>query len=158
MHPRWIGVLGAIALSVSGAAGCASHHEIPPAPATSSSGIAIAPTNDATVIVDGEQRKVDGLLACTTYADRGETVIGIGTAPRDVLITVSPGDAPTVKRVALQNIIDDYNLFAVYPEHGDNTATATKNGKSYTVTGKAWGVNSSGQDTARPFAVTVTCP
>ncbi|KQH80512.1 hypothetical protein AO501_07965 [Mycobacterium gordonae] len=122
------------------------------------SGIAVARTNDATVIIDGQQHKVDGQLACTTYDDLNETVISIGTAPKDVLIAVTIGDKPTVKRVTLQNIIGDYNLFAVYPEHGDNTATATKNGKTYSLTGKAWGANNSGQELTVPFQVTVTCP
>ncbi|MDP7707430.1 lipoprotein LpqH [Mycobacterium sp. TY815] len=159
MHHKLIAALGAATLAASGAAACSSHHATPAAQDTvRGSGIAVARTNDATVIVDGQQHKVDGQLACTTYETDNEVGIGIGTAPKDVLIAVTLGDKPTVKRVTLQSIIGDYNLFAVYPEHGDNTATATKNGKTYTITGKAWGVNNSGQELTVPFQVTVTCP
>lgn len=100
MHPQLIAALGAAALATSATAVCSSHH---PTPATQDtvrdSGIAVARTNDATVIIDGQQHKVDGQLACTTYDDLNETVISIGTAPKDVLTAVTIGDKPTVKRV-----------------------------------------------------------
>lgn len=73
---------------------------------------------------------------------------------RDVLITVTTGDNPTVKMVLLHDR-SGHSLFSVMPPHGDNNATATKKGASYTVTGKAWNSDTS---TTTPFRIDLTCP
>jgi lipoprotein LpqH len=40
----------------------------------------------------------------------------------------------------------------------NNTATATKDGNSYKITGTATGVDASGQQVSKPFEIDATCP
>jgi lipoprotein LpqH len=39
-----------------------------------------------------------------------------------------------------------------------NTATATKTGNAYKITGTATGVDNAGKEVSKPFEVNVTCP
>lgn len=153
---RMIAVLCSGVALTAAVASCSSEHHSQQVTRSSTSGTSMAavPNNAATVIVDGAQDHIDGLLVCTSYADRGDTVINIGRVPHDVLITVTTGDNPTVKMVLLHDRLG-HSLFSVMPPHGDNTATATKKGASYTVTGKAWNSDTS---TTTPFRIDLTCP
>ncbi|WP_205875957.1 lipoprotein LpqH [Mycobacterium camsae] len=125
-------------------------------PTVTYQGRAIAPTNDADVVVDGEKHRVDGQIACTAL-DGGETVIAIGTETRAVRISLTDhSDAPGVKMVILQNLVG-YNLFVMNPpEKGQ--ASATKDGRRYTVGGMSWGLDAHNDDVKKPFLITLTCP
>lgn len=150
-------VCGMAAVS-AGLVGCSGGKGAPTANggAVSYSGGAPAQTNDATVVVDGQPHKINGGTACTVYAD--ETVIAVGREPNSVKLRLTNGDKPTAKSVILGNIVG-FNLFVDPPEHG--AAKVAKEGKKYTVTGTAWGVNtasSNADEVTKPFEVQLSYP
>jgi lipoprotein LpqH len=151
-----------LALTLACLVGCSpSTHSNTSEPTTTVhfKGGAIAQSNDARIVVDGQQHKVDGPLACSSLADDNEVVIAIGREPNAVKVTVSKGNSPRVIRVILQNVIG-YNLFAEPPQ--DGSATATKDGQRYIITGTAWGLDyrpgGSQSKETKPFEIEVACP
>ncbi len=158
MQYQFVAALCGAALTATSLAGCSDHRETPVTRDTVSyDGGAITRTNDAKVIVDGQQHKVEGMLACTTFdePDDRRTIVAIGHEPKTVQITLSNGDSPTVIRVVLRNLLG-YNIFAEPPRHGD--ASAAKAGKNYTITGTAWGRDTDGKEVTKPFEIQLTCP
>lgn len=125
-------------------------------PTVTYQGGAVAPTNDADVVVDGTAHKVDGQIGCAAL-DGGETMIAIGTAPNAVTVSLTDNsDAPKVKTVILQNLVD-YPLLVVHPpEKGE--ASANKDGRRYTIGGMSWGLDTHHNDVSKPFQITLTCP
>lgn len=154
--------LAGTAVLTAGLAGCSRTTFSPSVitPTVTYQGRSIAPTNDADVVVDGEKHKVDGQIACTAL-DGGETVIAVGTETRAVRISLTDhSDAPGVKMVILQNLVG-YNLFVMNPpEKGleKGQASASKDGRRYTVGGMSWGLDAHNDDVMKPFLITLTCP
>ena len=88
----------------------------------------------------------------------GDTIaIAIGQGTTAIAATVSTGDAPTVSTVGLGNV--DGVVLAVGAGAGD--ATATKDGKTYTIKGNATGLDMSNPMNGmitKPFELVVVCP
>jgi lipoprotein LpqH len=86
----------------------------------------------------------------------GNQSIAIGDAGTGIAVLLSEGDSPTVTSVGLGNV--NGVTLAVGPGAGD--ATATKDGKNYTIKGNATGIDMANPMTPvnKPFEITVTCP
>lgn len=125
-------------------------------PTVTYQGEAVAPTNDANVVVDGQEHKVAGQIACTAL-DGGQTVIAIGKDPNAVRISLTDhSDSPRVKMVVLQNLVG-YNLFVMDPpQRGE--ASASRDGRHYAIGGVSWGLDTHNDDVKKPFLITLTCP
>ena len=117
---------------------------------TSSSAAAAGP---ATVIIDGQPQNVGGPVVCSTTD--GKFSIAIGEVITGVIVGLEP-DASAVHNAGLGTV---NGVVLSYTEGvPGNTATATKDGNSYKVTGTATGVDTTGQQVSKPFEVDVTCP
>ncbi|WP_310778836.1 lipoprotein LpqH [Mycobacterium sp. Z3061] len=148
---------GAVALSAS-LTGC-NHTSFSPTvrgPTVTYTGGAIAATNDAKVVVDGQEHRVDGQIACIAL-DGGETMISIGKEPIAVKITLTVNrESPRVRMVILQNLVG-YTLFVMDPPQ-KGEASASKDGKRYTIGGTSWGLDTHNDDVKKPFRIQFTCP
>ena len=163
----WIVGVGGAAVVVAGLVGCSSDKktevagEKPSAPSsvssmTSGTMTAAAGAGTAKVMIDGQPRDVNGQIACTTAA--GNLDIAIGDAATGIAVVMSP-DASKVTSVGLGNVggvVLGYQDGAA----GDASASATKDGNTYKVTGKATGVDMANpmQPVTKPFEIAVTCP
>ncbi|MDP7704412.1 MULTISPECIES: lipoprotein LpqH [unclassified Mycobacterium] len=150
--------LACTAALTAGLTGCSRVSFFPSVdrPTITYQGGAMAETNDADVVVDGQQHKVDGKIACIAFAG-GETMISIGTEPVAVKITLANNrDAPRVRMVILQNLIG-YTLFVMDPpEKGE--ASVSRDGNRYIIGGMSWGLDSHNDDVKKPFRIQFTCP
>lgn len=158
-----IGV-GSAAIVVAGLTGCSSKKEenkttadAPATAATAASGSvsASAGAGTAKVTVDGDPMEVQGQVAC---AANGSTfTIGVGDAATGIGIVMAE-DASNVTSVGLGNV----NGVALGFQEGapGGSASATKDGKNYTITGTATGVDMANpmQPVTKPFEVVVSCP
>jgi lipoprotein LpqH len=156
-----IGV-GSAALVVAGLTGCSSDKKAEDkaatasaATATSGSVSASAGAGTAKVTIDGEPMDVQGQVACASNG--GTFTIGVGDAATGIGIVMAE-DASKVNSVGLGNV----NGVALGFQEGapGGSATATKDGKTYTVTGTATGVDMANpmQPVTKPFEIAVSCP
>lgn len=155
-HGLTVAVAGA-AILVAGLSGCSS--DKPKSSGGSSSPAASGGgggTSGTKVLIEGQDQHVGGSTVCNTMA--GTVAIVIGAQGTGVTATLTDADPPEVKAVGLGTI----NGVALAYAQGDGQgkAEATKNGKSYKITGTA-----SGADMANPtafvkksFEIDVTCP
>lgn len=161
-----VGVGGAAVL-VAGLVGCSSEKktevagEKPSAPSsvasvTSGTVAAAAGAGTAKVMIDGQPKDVTGQIVCTTAM--GNLSIAIGDTATGIAVMMSP-DASKVTSVGLGNV---NGVALAYQDGmpGDASATATKDGNTYTITGKASGMDMANpmQPTTKPFEIAVTCP
>jgi lipoprotein LpqH len=160
-------VCGAV-IVVGGLAGCSSNKSSTPsssAPSTatataSATGSATASATAAAgatkVTIDGADQNVQGTVVCTNMG--GNVQIAIGNATGGLGAQLSEGDSPTVKQVGLGNINGAALGYSAGVPGGE--ASATKDGSTYTITGKATGVDLSNpmQPVTKPFEIVVTCP
>jgi lipoprotein LpqH len=86
----------------------------------------------------------------------GNVNVAIGEATTGIAAVLTDSDSPTVTSVALGNV--DGVTLAVGGGQGD--ATATKDGKSYKITGNAYGIDMANpmQPAKKPFELDFTCP
>ncbi len=107
----------------------------------------------ATITVDGQPRPSTGPVVCST--NEGKYSIAIGEAIVGVIVGLEP-DASVVHGVGL----GDVNGVVLSFTEGvpGQTATATKDGNTYTVTGTASGVDAAGTQVSKPFQIAATCP
>jgi lipoprotein LpqH len=156
-----IGV-GSAALVVAGLTSCSSDKKAEDkaatasaATATSGSVSASAGAGTAKVTIDGEPMDVQGQVACASNG--GTFTIGVGDAATGIGIVMAE-DASKVNSVGLGNV----NGVALGFQEGapGGSATATKDGKTYTVTGTATGVDMANpmQPVTKPFEIAVSCP
>lgn len=156
-----IGVGGA-AIVVAGLSGCSSEKKAeeksaPASAATATSGSvsASAGAGTAKVTIDGEPMEVQGQVACASTG--GNFTIGVGDAATGIGIVMAE-DASKVTSVGLGNV----NGVALGFQEGapGGSASATKDGKSYTITGTATGVDMANpmQPVTKPFEIAVSCP
>ncbi len=161
-----VGVGGA-AIVVAGLVGCSSKksdtssEKASQAPssavsATSGSVTASAGSGTAKVTIDGKPKEVQGQIGCTTAG--GNLNIGIGDAATGIAVVMTP-DASKVTSVGLGNV-DGVVLGFQDGAAGGATATATKDGNTYKVSGTATGVDMANpmQPMTKPFEIEVTCP
>ena len=163
--------IGAAAVVVAGVVGCSSKSEsssettkatqTTTAAATTSSSAAAAPdtatgeAGPATVTVDGQVQPVNGPVVCET--SDGKFSIAIGEPITGVIVGLET-DASVVHGVGLGTV----NGVVLSFTEGvpGNTATATKDGNSYNVSGTATGSTDANpsQQVSKPFEIDVTCP
>jgi ipoprotein LpqH len=159
----------ATATAIAGVTGCSSDNKssgpasssAAPSSATSGPGAsgAAAPapppaTPPAKITVDGQPLPVTDPVDCN--AKDGKFSIAIGQPFIGVIVAVEQ-DASVVHLVGLGEINGlNYNFTEGVP---GQSATATKSGNTYHVTGTASGTDNKGkQQAAKPFTVDVTCP
>lgn len=167
-----VGVSGA-AIVAAGLAGCSSKPEEGTRPAagtattagvtetsgtlraTSGTASVTAGAGSATVTIDGQPREVQGQVVCTTAM--GNLSIAVGEQATGVAVVMAP-DASRVTSVGLGNV-DGVTLG--YQEGAPGgSATASKEGQAYTISGTATGVDMANpmQPVTKPFEIAVTCP
>lgn len=162
--------LGGVAIVVAGLTGCSSNTTskektgaemstatTTPAAATATTGSMSAAVGAGTAMVsiDGDAQEIDGTVICSINA--GSVNIAIGQVASGVTVGLAE-DASKVTSVALGNI----NGVALGFQDGvpGGTASATKDGKTYTVSGTATGIDMANpmQPFTKPFEIEVTCP
>lgn len=163
-HSLVVAVVGA-AIVVAGLAGC-SHGTKSSAsstvrPLSSNASVVFSPVTASTsatpgpslarVVIDGQDQNVQGNVTCATVGGNVTITIGLGTT--GIVAVVSDSDPPVVHSVALGNV---NGMTLGYQEAiSDTEAQASRNGKSYKITGNAAGVD---QSYPKPFEIDVTCP
>ena len=164
--------VGAAAVMVAGLAGCSSDKKtesssgsasasmtmsMPSTAVSATSGTmtASAGSGTAKVSIDGQPKDVTGQIACTPAM--GNLNIAIGDAATGIAVVMSP-DASKVSSVGLGNV----NGVVLGFQDGASgaSASATKDGNTYKVTGTASGVDMANpmQPMTKPFEIEVTCP
>ena len=160
--------VGSAAILIAGLVGCSSKKsestsggdKASQAPssavsATAGSVTASAGAGTATVTIDGQPKDVKGQIACTTAG--GNLDIAVGDASTGIAVVMSP-DASKVTSVGLGNVNGAVLGFQDGAPGG--SATATKDGNTYKITGTATGVDMANpmQPMTKPFEIEVTCP
>jgi lipoprotein LpqH len=112
-------------------------------------------TGTAKVTIDGQPQDVQGTVACTTAA--GNFSIAVGNPGTGIGIVMAE-DGSKVNSVGLGSV-NGVSLGYTEGAPGGN-ASATKDGKTYTITGTATGVDMANpmQPLTKPFEISVTCP
>jgi lipoprotein LpqH len=123
--------------------------------ASSGSVTAQAGAGTAMVTIDGQPQEIKGQVACTTAA--GTMNIAVGDQTTGIGVMMSP-DASKVTSVGLGNV----NGVAMGYQEGapGGSASVTKDGQTYTITGTATGVDIANpmQPMTKPFEIKVSCP
>lgn len=126
------------------------------ASAESPGGNSTAGAGTAKVTVDGKAQDVSGQIACTTAG--GNVVIAIGNAGGGLGATLTDADPPEVKAVGLGSVGGQALAYA--PGVPGAEAKATKDGKTYKISGTVMSVDMSNPTAPanKPFDMEVTCP
>ena len=126
------------------------------ASASSAAGNSSAGSGTAKVSIDGKAQDVQGQIGCTTAA--GNLVIAIGNASGGLGVTLTDADPPVVKTVGL-GAVNGVTLGYTDGVPGGE-AKATKDGKTYKISGTATGVDMANpmEPAKKPFEIEVTCP
>lgn len=155
---------GSAAIVVAGVAGCSSEKKAETkseasatksAEMTAGSVSASAGAGTAKVTIDGAPKDIQGQVVCATNG--GMFNIAIGDATSGIAVVMAE-DGSNVNSVGLGNI-DGVALGFQQGAPGGN-ASATKDGKNYTITGTATGVDMANpmQPMTKPFEIAVSCP
>ncbi|GAB3006254.1 lipoprotein LpqH [Mycobacterium bourgelatii] len=122
---------------------------------TSSASATITPAaaGETRVLIGGQPLNTAGPVVCTGY--EGRFSIQIGDPITGVIVGLEQ-DGSAVHNAGFGNV--DGIVLSFTDGAPGNSATATKNGDSYRLTGTATGVDSAGQLVTKPFEVDVTCP
>lgn len=109
----------------------------------------------ATVTVDGKPLNVQGQVVCAT--NDGKYSIAVGDMATGIIVGLEP-DASAVHGVGLGTV--DGVVMSFTEGVPGNTATATKDGNTYKITGTATGVSDANptEQISKPFEISVTCP
>lgn len=159
MRVRLLSVVGAVAILTVGAVGCSKEESSTDANTTSATTTSVAATaaptggTGTTVTIDGQAKQVDGPVACATTD--GKFSIAIGDVITGVIVGLEP-DASKVRGVGLGDV-NGVVLNFTDGVPGDS-ATATKDGNTYTIKGNASGSDSTGKQVSKPFEIVATCP
>lgn len=159
--------VGSAAIVVAGLSGCSSKKAetestvaaTPSVTATasvSSGGVsAAAGSGTAKVSIDGQPKDVTGQVVCSAAGGNYNIAIGNGT---EAVAVIMAEDASKVTSVGLGNVGGTALGFQDGAPGG--SASATKDGKTYTITGTATGVDMANpmQPMTKPFEISVTCP
>jgi lipoprotein LpqH len=123
----------------------------PPAPI----GAGTPAPGPATVNVDGKPVNVSGPVVCAT--NDGKYSIAVGDMATGIIVGLEP-DASVVHNAGLGTV--DGVVLSFTEGVPGNTATATKDGNTYTITGTASGVTEANpaEQITKPFDIKVTCP
>ena len=148
---------------VAGVAGCSSGNKASgPSSSSATTSSSATPSSTSTptaaagetkVTVDGQPQNVSGPVVCAT--NNGKFSIAIGEAITGVIVGLEP-DASVVHDVGLGSI---NGVVMSFTEGAPgNSASATKNGNNYHITGTATGVDNVGQQVSKPFTIDAACP
>ena len=123
--------------------------------ASSGSISAAAGAGTAKVSIDGKPKDINGQVVCSTMG--GNFSIAIGEQATGIAVVMAQ-DASKVNSVGLGNV--DGVVLGFQDGAPGGNASATKDGKNYTITGTASGVDMANpmQPMTKPFAIEVTCP
>ena len=161
--------VGGAAIVVAGLAGCSSGDKSTTGSSSSSSSSSSSESSSSSssaastsaeaaagtkVTIDGQAKDVGGSVVCAPMG--GNMNVAIGESMTGIAAVISEADPPTVTSVALGNV--DGITLAVGGGQGD--ATATKDGKTYKITGNAFGIDMANpmQPAKKPFELEFTCP
>lgn len=120
------------------------------APGAATPAVAAGP---ASVTVGGQPANLTGPVDCSTTG--GKFTIAIGDPVTGVIVGLEP-DASAVHHVGIG--LFNGAVLAFTEGAPGNTAVATKEGSTYTITGTATGTNSAHADVSKPFEIRATCP
>jgi lipoprotein LpqH len=117
---------------------------------------ATASAGSTKVTIDGQAQNVQGQVVCATAG--GNVNIAIGEAMTGIAAVLS-ADGSTVQSVGLGNV-NGVTLGYTPGIPGGASATATKDGNTYKISGTATGVDMANpmQPVTKPFEIQVTCP
>jgi serine/threonine protein kinase len=104
------------------------------------------------VVVDGQNQDISGATTCTTSSDG--VSISIGSAQ----VSLTDAVPPVVETVFLGTV---NGVYLTYSETlGEGSAEATRDGKTYKITGTATGFDLANgfEQVSKPFEIDVTCP
>ena len=150
--------VAAAAIVVVGLSGCSSKEKSVSGGATVATGSASSASagiQSATISIDGQPKTINGQVVCATVG--GNFSIAIGEQATGVAVMMAP-DASRVTSVGLGNV---NGVVLGYQEGAPGgSATATKDGKNYTITGTATGIDMANpmQPMTKPFEIKVSCP
>jgi ipoprotein LpqH len=148
--------VAAAAILAAGIAGCSDNKSTSSGSGSSGSSSATASSGGGpTVSIDGKNQNVTGSVVCTTAG--GNVNIAIGGAATGIAAVLSDASTPEVKSVGLGNV--NGVTLAYTAGTGQGSASATKSGNSYKITGTATGVDMANpmQPVNKPFEINVTC-
>lgn len=150
-----VAVAGA-AILVVGLSGCSDKKESKGGGSSTAATSASSGGGSGTkVLIDGKDQAVSGTTVCTTVG--GTVNIAIGGAATGIGAVLSDANPPDVKSVALGNVNGISLGYA--PGTPDASASATKNGNAYKISGTATGVDMANpmQPVKKSFEIDVTC-
>ncbi|WP_242669963.1 lipoprotein LpqH [Mycobacterium decipiens] len=104
-------------------------------------------------MIGGAPQNVSGPVVCST--NEGKFSIAIGDMLTGVIVGLEQ-DASAVRSAGLGTV--DGVVLSFTEGAPGNSASATKNGNFYKITGTATGVDNAGQQVSKSFEVDVTCP
>ena len=164
-----VAVSGA-ALLIAGLSGCSSDDKSSSATSASETSAAASSASETSaaesptaatgsgttrVVIDGQEKTVNGSIVCAAMG--GNVNIAIGEATTGIAAVVSEGDAPTVTSIGLGNV---NGVTLGYAAGAGGEAKAEKDGKTYKISGTATGIDMANPMTPvnKPFEIEVTCP
>ena len=164
MKRGFVVAVGGAAIVIAGLSGCSSDEKKSESPTTSAETTTGAGTASATaapsgggtkVSIDGQDQNVGGTVVCSEMG--GNMNIAIGDAATGIAAVLSE-DGSTVTSVGLGNV--NGVTLGYQSGTGQGEAKATNDGKSYTISGTATGVDMANpmQPVNKPFEIAVTCP
>jgi ipoprotein LpqH len=152
------------AIVVTAVAGCGGDNKPQSAPskttAVSVPGGGTVSTGQGSIklTIDGQDQSIQGQVSCITAAGNVTITAGTPTAdkPQVVGAVLSDANPPVVQTVTLGSA-NGVNLGV---GAGQGNAEATKDGKTYKITGTGWGTDLANPTApvTKPFEMTATCP
>ena len=141
---------------VAGMTGCSSTDKsVSTTTSVSAQASASAGSGTARVTIDGNPKEMAGQVVCTTAG--GNLTIALGQQTTGIAVVMAE-DASKVTSVGLGNV--DGVVLGFQDMAPGGSASATRDGKSYTISGTASGVDMANpmQPITKPFEIAVTCP
>ncbi|MDT5009328.1 MAG: ipoprotein LpqH [Mycobacterium sp.] len=123
-------------------------------------GSAAAGQGSATVKVDGNETKLDGMLACADVPGADTYSMTIGNPPQVSTAVVTKGDSPEVNQVVIY--LSGQGTPVSYNKGSGGDATAKKDGKTFNISGHSTPMpdmsNPMGEPKGHEFSMDITCP
>jgi lipoprotein LpqH len=123
-------------------------------------GSAASGSGTATVKVEGQETKLDGMLACADVPGSDTYSMTIGNPPQVTTAVVTKADPPEVNQVVIY--LAGQSTPVSYNKGSGGDATATKDGKKYSISGHSTPMPDMANPTAEPkskeFSLEITCP
>jgi ipoprotein LpqH len=151
MKRGFVVAVGGAAMIIAGLSGCSSDEKKSESPSATA-----APSGGGTkVTIDGKDQNVSGTVVCSAMG--GNMNIAIGDTAAGIAAVVSE-DGSNVQSVALGNV--NGVALGYTSGTGQGEAKASKDGKSWKISGTAIGVDMANpmQPVNKPFELEVACP